>query len=76
MDSFNWDASRRFVKTELKDLFTNENSELKHAKWLTTTRFNKWVRLYVDTRLDIKITEGKSNGIAWRTLEKIDALPF
>tara|TARA_R110002153_G_scaffold90976_1_gene221776 strand:- start:6 stop:2345 length:2340 start_codon:yes stop_codon:yes gene_type:complete len=71
MDAFDWDASKRWAKTELKDLFTDENTELKFAKWLTTTKFNKWVKLYTDTRDEIGMTEGKSNGIKWKTIEKI-----
>lgn len=76
MDAFEWDASRRFVKTELKDLFIAENEELKYAKWFTSNKFNKWVKLYVDTRLDVAMTVGKSQGATWRTIEKIKPLPF
>ena len=71
MDSFEWDGSKRWIKTELKDLFVEENTELKFAKWFTTNKFNKWLKLYTDTRHEIGMTEGKSNGVAWRCIEKI-----
>jgi len=71
MDSFEWDSSKRWVKTELKDLFIGENEDLKYAKWFTTTKFNKWLKLYTDTRNDVGMTEGKSNGVSWRCIEKI-----
>ena len=71
MDSFEWSGDKRWIKTELKDLFIEDNQELKYAKWFTTTKFNKWVKLYTDTRHEIGMTEGKSNGVAWRTIEKI-----
>lgn len=71
MDSFEWDASKRWIKTELKDLFLEDNQELKYQKWFTTSRFNKWVKLYCDTRHEIGMTEGKSNGTTWKTIEKV-----
>jgi len=71
MDSFEWSGDKRWVKTELKDLFLEDNQELKFQKWFTTSRFNKWIKLYCDTRHEIGMTEGKSNGVAWRCIEKI-----
>lgn len=71
MDSFEWSRDKRWVKTELKDLYVEENQELKFAKWFTTNKFNKWLKLYCDTRLDVGMTEGKSNGTSWRCIEKI-----
>jgi hypothetical protein len=71
MDSFEWSGDKRWVKTELKDLFLEDNQELKFQKWFTTSRFNKWLKLYCDTRHEIGMTEGKSNGVAWRCIEKI-----
>mgnify|MGYP001416202558 CR=1 FL=1 len=59
----------RFYK--LKDLFIEDNQELKFAKWFTTNKFNKWLKLYCDTRMDIGMTEGKTNGVKWRCIEKI-----
>jgi len=72
MDSFEWVRGKRWVKTELKDLFVSENEELKYAKWFTTTKFNKWVSLYTDIRPEIGMVEGKTNGVKWRCIEKID----
>ena len=71
MDSFEWDKDKRWIKTELKDLFVAENEELRFQKWFTTSRFNKWLKLYTDTRAEIGMTEGKSNGTTWKTIEKI-----
>ena len=71
MDSFEWDKDKRWIKTELKDLFVAENEELRFQKWFTTSRFNKWLKLYTDTRAEIGMTEGKSNGVTWKTIEKI-----
>ena len=71
MDSFEWSSDKRWVKTELKDLYIEENTDLKFAKWFTTNKFNKWVKLYTDTRDEIGMTEGKSNGISWKCIEKI-----
>jgi hypothetical protein len=71
MDSFDWSGSKRWIKTELKDLYIAENEELKYAKWFTTTKFNKWVTLYTDTRPEIGMTEGKTNGVKWKCIEKI-----
>ena len=71
MDSFEWSRDKRWVKTELKDLFVEENQELRFAKWFTTNKFNKWLKLYTDTRHEVGMTEGKSNGVAWRCIEKI-----
>jgi len=71
MDSYEWDGSKRWVKTELKDLYLEDNQELKYQKWFTTSRFNKWVKLYTDTRDEIGMTEGKSNGVSWKCIEKI-----
>jgi len=71
MDSFEWSGDKRWIKTELKDLFVAENEELKYAKWFTTSRWNKWIKLYTDTRQDFLLTEGKSNGVSWKTIERI-----
>ena len=71
MDSFEWSGDKRWIKTELKDLYIEDNQELKFAKWFTTNKFNKWLKLYCDTRLDVGMTEGKSNGTSWRCIEKI-----
>jgi hypothetical protein len=71
MDSFEWSRDKRWIKTELKDLYVEENQDLKFAKWFTTNKFNKWLKLYCDTRLDVGMTEGKSNGVSWRCIEKI-----
>jgi hypothetical protein len=71
MDSFEWDSSKRWIKTELKDLFLEDNQDLKYQKWFTTSRFNKWLKLYCNTRNEIGMTEGKSNGVAWKCIEKI-----
>ena len=38
---------------------------------VTTSRFNKWLKLYCDTRHDVLLTEGKSNGTSWKTIEKV-----
>ncbi len=71
MDSYEWSGDKRWIKTELKDLFIEDNQELKFAKWFTSTKFNKWVKLYCDTRMDVLLTEGKSNGTSWKTIERI-----
>jgi len=52
-------------------LFVAENEELRYQKWFTTSRFNKWLKLYTDTRAEVLLTEGKSNGVTWKTIEKI-----
>ena len=71
MESFEWDDDKRWVKSELKDAFLVDNEELKFSKWFTTTKFNKWIKLYTDTRQDLIMIEGKSNGVKWRTISKV-----
>lgn len=71
MESFEWVEDKRWVKSELKDAFLVDNEELRFSKWFTTTKFNKWLKLYTDTRHDLLMTEGKSNGVKWRTISKV-----